>query len=91
LIAMVQAACDKAGRDINTLELTAGVMVDYPGNNGRPGSADGTPPLTGTPEQMAEALRTYAELGISHIQILLDPNTPASVEAFAPVLELLDA
>jgi hypothetical protein len=40
---------------------------------------------------MAEALRTYAELGISHIQILLDPNTPASVEAFAPVLELLDA
>ena len=36
-------------------------------------------------------LAAYAAEGISHIQIVLDPNTPAGIEALAPVLDLLDA
>ena len=47
--------------------------------------------LTGSIEELAETLRAYAVEGISHIQIVLDPNTPAGIEALAPVLELLDA
>ena len=35
-------------------------------------------------------MRAHAAAGISHVQIWLTPDTIASVEAFAPVLELLD-
>jgi hypothetical protein len=53
------------------------------------GSADrGT--LTGSPEILADALRAFAREGISHIQISFEPMTLASIEAFAPTLELLD-
>ena len=47
-------------------------------------------PLAGPPERLAEELRAYAREGISHVQLWLEPNTLESIEAFAPVLELLD-
>jgi hypothetical protein len=49
-----------------------------------------TPPMSGTAEAMAETSRGYAALGVSHLQLLFDPNTVEALEAFAPVLELLD-
>jgi len=39
---------------------------------------------------VAESLLGFAREGISHLQVWLAPNTLAGVEAFAPVLELLD-
>jgi hypothetical protein len=39
---------------------------------------------------LVTALRAYADAGIGHVQVWLDPNTVAGVEAFAPVLALLD-
>jgi alkanesulfonate monooxygenase SsuD/methylene tetrahydromethanopterin reductase-like flavin-dependent oxidoreductase (luciferase family) len=90
LISLVEAACTETGRDIKTMGLTAGVMIDFQGESGRKGSDGETPPLSGTPEEIAQELRKYAELGISHIQILPDPNMVQSIQAFAPVLELLD-
>ena len=90
LLTLVETACAEAGRDIATMGLTAGVQVDLPGSSGGRTSSDGTPALSGSLEEIAEELRRYAQLGISHIQILLDPNTPKALEAFAPVLELLD-
>ena len=48
------------------------------------------PPLEGSPEVIAEALRAYAREGIGHVQLVVDPITEASVAALAPVLELLD-
>jgi hypothetical protein len=50
----------------------------------------GTQPLWGTPEELTTALRTYADEGISHVQLWIEPTTPAGIAAFAPVLELLD-
>jgi alkanesulfonate monooxygenase SsuD/methylene tetrahydromethanopterin reductase-like flavin-dependent oxidoreductase (luciferase family) len=49
-----------------------------------------TPPLTGTPEELAEELRAFAREGISHVQVSLEPMVPASIESFQQVLELLD-
>ena len=46
--------------------------------------------LTGAPELLADRLRAFAREGISHIQIVFQPMTLASIEAFAPTLELLD-
>ena len=47
-------------------------------------------PLAGPPERLAEELRAYAREGISHVQLWLEPNTLESLDAFAPVLALLD-
>ena len=49
------------------------------------------PPVEGPPEVIAEALRGFAREGIGHVQLVVDPITTASLEALAPVLELLDA
>jgi len=43
----------------------------------------------GSPEEIVEGLLGFARKGISHLQVWLAPNTPAGIEAFEPVLELL--
>jgi hypothetical protein len=40
---------------------------------------------------MAEVLRAYAREGIGHVQLMMDPINRASLEAFAPVLDRLEA
>ena len=85
---LIDAACLAGGRDPKTLQRTVSVLVDLPGAAGRPRESGRM--LTGSIEQLAETFRAYAAEGISHIQIVLDPNTPAGIEALAPVLELLD-
>ena len=93
LRARVDAACLEAGRDPATLGRTAAVFVDM-----APGRRASPPlpahwvftPLAGSPEHVAEELRAYAREGVSHVQLWLEPNTLESLEAFAPVLELLD-
>jgi probable F420-dependent oxidoreductase len=89
---VVDAACIDAGRDPSTLERTCAVLVSFEGDTSPPSSANpgGIPPLTGSPEQIATALRGFADEGISHIQVWLEPNSPAGIESFAPVLEVLD-
>ncbi|MDP9472997.1 MAG: LLM class flavin-dependent oxidoreductase [Chloroflexota bacterium] len=97
----VDAACREVGRNLVTLERTAGVLIDLPdrdpNRSGRASVSGATepttkpdPPATGSPEELAELLRAFAREGIGHVQVWLDPSTVADVEAFAPVLELLD-
>jgi hypothetical protein len=49
-----------------------------------------TEPIAGSAEEIATALRQYADIGISHVQVWIEPNTIAGIELFAPVLEILD-
>ncbi len=86
--ALVDAACQAAGRDPATLTRTASVRVNVLGRTSRQGAA--TPPLEGTNEQIAEGILALVREGASHIQIIPDPSTLAGIEALAPVLELLD-
>ncbi len=86
LMAAVDAACHDVGRDPKTLIRTAGTNVAIPGATGvRPS------PITGSPEQLAEQIIAFRETGISHLVLGLDPCTPASLEWFGRVLELVDA
>jgi probable F420-dependent oxidoreductase len=90
----VDAACTDVGRDPAEVERTVAVLVRLPGGTGRiQGSYAEAPPqpLEGPPEVMADVLRAYAAEGIGHVQLVLDPITRRSIEAFAPVLRLLDA
>ena len=89
----VDAAARAAGRDPGAIERTVAVLVRMGGGQGRVqgGFAENSPtPLEGEPDVLAETLRAYAREGIGHVQLVLDPITLASLEAFAPVLELLD-
>ena len=91
---LVDDACRDVGRDPASVERTVAVLVRFPGGTGRiMGSTSGPQhtPLEGTADQMADELRAYARAGIGHIQLVIDPITRASIEAFAPVLARLDA
>lgn len=85
---VVDAACLETGRDPASLARSVSVQIDYPG--ARPNRDVAARPLTGDPDTLAAALRGFAREGIDHVQVVLNPNTLASIERFAPVLERLD-
>jgi probable F420-dependent oxidoreductase len=90
-LAALDAACAEAGRDPATIERSACVLLDLPGADGRGGQGEATGdkaprhPVADTAEAVA-ILREYADAGIGHVQVWLDPGTVAGIEAFAPVL-----
>ena len=91
-------ACREHGRDIHSLKSTVTVLLAD--SNADPwwdrlptdSYAEEGPlvPLTGGPQRIAEELLRYRSAGVSHIQISLEPTTCATIEALAPVLEILD-
>ena len=90
----IDDACRAIGRDPGSLGRTASLQINVAGH-GEPGDywvADTRVgnTLSGSPEELAAALRSCAAAGISHVQVWLDPCTMAGIEAFAPVLGLLD-
>jgi alkanesulfonate monooxygenase SsuD/methylene tetrahydromethanopterin reductase-like flavin-dependent oxidoreductase (luciferase family) len=89
----VDAACRDAGRDPAAIARTLAVQVRLPGGSGRlvgDGGRPANPPVSGSPEEIAGILRAFADEGISHVQLVVDPITLASLDALAPVLEALD-
>jgi alkanesulfonate monooxygenase SsuD/methylene tetrahydromethanopterin reductase-like flavin-dependent oxidoreductase (luciferase family) len=92
---LADEACRKVGRDPSTLRRSACLQVDLPGYEAWPGHemlrAGRTRAIRGDYAEIAETLRGYADAGVSHIQLWLDPNNIEGIEAFGRVLELLDA
>ena len=96
---IVDAACREQGRDPATLGRTAAVLLadstadpwwDRLPSEQTVGQSP-LVPLTGSPEEVAEALREYEREGIAHVQICLEPTTCKTIEDLVPVLEVLDA
>ncbi|NNC91069.1 MAG: LLM class flavin-dependent oxidoreductase [Acidimicrobiia bacterium] len=88
IIARLDDALITAGRDPSDVEKTAAVLVQFGGD----GRVAGDPsrgisvPLWGTHEKIASTLLRYGELGIKHLQIILDPINVASIEQMADIL-----
>jgi hypothetical protein len=79
----------EVGRDPATLTRTVSLLVNMHGKTDVHVARLGTP-LTGSAEEIAATLREFAGLGVEHVQVWLYPGSVAHIEAFAPVLELLD-
>jgi alkanesulfonate monooxygenase SsuD/methylene tetrahydromethanopterin reductase-like flavin-dependent oxidoreductase (luciferase family) len=92
LMAGVDAACADVGRDPAEVERTAAVYVQFEDGSGRiAGSSEHqvVSAITGSRQKMAEALTSFSDVGISHVQAVLDPNDTGSVEEFGEVIRLL--
>ena len=92
LLATIDRACEQHHRDPATLLRSVCPLARMSGGTGRQ-TADGTTclPLDGTtPTALAEELAAYAELGVAHVQLVLDPITAASIAELEPTLRLLE-
>jgi alkanesulfonate monooxygenase SsuD/methylene tetrahydromethanopterin reductase-like flavin-dependent oxidoreductase (luciferase family) len=88
---LVDDACRAVGRDPAQVERTVAVLLaleDRPTT--RSFDDETSPPLRGTPGQVADVLRAYADAGVAEVQLVIDPITPAGIERLAPILDLLD-
>jgi alkanesulfonate monooxygenase SsuD/methylene tetrahydromethanopterin reductase-like flavin-dependent oxidoreductase (luciferase family) len=93
LNATIDAATRSVGRDPSEVLRTAALYWQFEAGSGRRQgdttrhSAD---PQSGSPDELAEALRRYANAGVDHLQLVLDPITIRSVELAGLALERLD-
>ncbi len=77
--------CATMGRDSSTVELTVGTEVRLqPRKEGV--STDRA--ISGRPEEIAERLRAFEDVGTQHLIVALDAVTPASIEQLGQIAEL---
>jgi probable F420-dependent oxidoreductase len=83
--AKLEAACHEVGRDPATIGLTAFIRLWFPDlqEEGPSGSK-----LTGSVQQIAEAMWGYRELGVPHIMFQNAPDTPESRHRLSQALGL---
>lgn len=84
--------CREVGRDPDAVGRTAAVLVTAPGGSHRSSGAAHerqAAGISGTPEAVARQLLAFRDIGISHIQIVLDPITPEAIEWLAPAIALV--
>jgi alkanesulfonate monooxygenase SsuD/methylene tetrahydromethanopterin reductase-like flavin-dependent oxidoreductase (luciferase family) len=89
----VDAACEAVGRDPAEVERTAALFVAFPDGVGRRTAfaEDVVGGLSSEPARLAESLAAFADAGVAHVQLVLDPITIESIERLAPVVEQLHA
>jgi len=92
--ARVDAACLDAGRDPASLDRVVGIQADVLDDQ----REAHTPrqyvkrfwPYGGSAEDIAEKIGDYTRAHVDHLIVWIDPVSVEGVEAFAPVLEILD-
>jgi alkanesulfonate monooxygenase SsuD/methylene tetrahydromethanopterin reductase-like flavin-dependent oxidoreductase (luciferase family) len=85
-------ACVDFGRDPATLSKSVCLQVDMPRgpDNPRTDLMEQSRAQALKADAIADHLRSYAEAGVSHVQLWLDPSTPEAVASFGEVLADLD-
>lgn len=85
-LAVLDAICAEIGRDPATLGRGAGVSV----NPTRP-SGWREDVISGSVQEIADALRSFRDAGFTQVDLMLGPGTVEAMDAMAPVVELLRA
>ncbi len=90
----IDDACRDVGRDPATLRRSAFIPIDLSSPERPPdpylGSMFDEVAYRGTPEELANVFRAYAAAGFHEVQVWPNPCTIDFIDAFAPVLALLD-
>jgi alkanesulfonate monooxygenase SsuD/methylene tetrahydromethanopterin reductase-like flavin-dependent oxidoreductase (luciferase family) len=86
-LAKFEAACREIGRDPATLGITALIGLWFPDLQARQPSFF-PHPLTGTVQEIAAAMRGYAQLGVQHIMFQCEPYTPEARKLLTEALHL---
>lgn len=68
----LERACSEVGRDPSTLGVTAMLALHFPDLSPKTPDFD-NPPLSGTPEEIAQAMLGYQQAGVQHIMFHLVP------------------
>jgi len=92
LHAKIDEACRAAGREPAEVERTIALVVALPGALGRGSSVseEAFEPIPGDAATLAPTLGAFADAGVSHVQLVLDPITIDSIAALEPTLAALD-
>ena len=76
--------CAVVGRDPAAIELTAGTVVSLQPEDAAPRKA-----ISGSPEEIATRLQGFADVGVTHLMVELDPLSVSHIERFGHIVELL--
>ena len=79
----LEAICAELGRDPTTIGRSAGVQVKPLERGADPSGAW----ITGDPEAIADAIRSFREAGCTRVEIMLRPCSVEALDALGPVLE----
>ena len=82
LIETIDGACRLAGRPPQEVAKTVAVYIGF---GTTPTRRTGGNPLVGTVEEIAASLRVIAAAGVSHVQAVLDPIVPESIEKLGEI------
>lgn len=89
-LAKIEAACRDIGRDPATIGVTALIGLWFPELHGKkPKAFDRA--LSGTAQEIATAMRGYAELGVRHIMFQCEPYVPEARQRLTEALQLYRA
>ncbi|HLX40772.1 MAG TPA: LLM class flavin-dependent oxidoreductase [Ktedonobacteraceae bacterium] len=78
--------CTSVGRDPATIDLTAGTIVRLaPAAEANPIAEA----ISGTLEEIAHTLHGFADVGVTHLMVILDPSSVEIIEQFGRVVELV--
>jgi alkanesulfonate monooxygenase SsuD/methylene tetrahydromethanopterin reductase-like flavin-dependent oxidoreductase (luciferase family) len=89
MLSQLDATCAAQGRDPASLGRSIGVFVEPTDDHTAEASGLGIP-ISGSHEEIANTQQSFGALGVTRLEIMLWPNILAALEAFAPVLPMLD-
>lgn len=90
--AKFEAACRDAGRDPQTVDITVGVSITCPPRAGAaPNEINPNKTLAGSVDEVAAALRAYADVGVAHLICNLSPMNAEGLAWFGEVLRAYGA
>jgi alkanesulfonate monooxygenase SsuD/methylene tetrahydromethanopterin reductase-like flavin-dependent oxidoreductase (luciferase family) len=92
LVEELDRACADVDRPSGEIARTAAVLVQLDRGTGRIAGSSERPhvdPIAGSPQGIAESLARYGEVGISHLQIVLDPIDARAVAELSEAVALL--
>ena len=90
LLRTVDEHCERVGREPRSLERTLAVYLEGPGGSGRvfgDETHSGAGALTGPVGSIAEHLAALGDLGVAHVQLVIDPIDERGIDWAAAILD----